>query len=104
MWAHKPGGLLQLGEAKNSYSRNLLTSFGAIVGSAFDSSETSKGQKIGGYVNDAITIGLTGGFLGTLTTIFDSPNLPIWTKIASGTIQIGVWYDVLNNGGKFNKF
>ncbi|MBB6239808.1 hypothetical protein HDC90_004470 [Pedobacter sp. AK013] len=64
--------------------------------------ETKNGKQIGGLVNDAFSVILTGGTVGTAATLAD-PAVPLGLKVLTLGAQTGVYSDVLSNGDVYDR-
>jgi hypothetical protein len=62
---------------------------------------STRGQLIGGLINDTFTIALTGGTIGTGITLFSDAS-PIEKTIALGA-QLGTYSDYVNYAASANQ-
>ncbi len=93
---------LAFGKAVASLSgttgRKIPGNLGGVIGLTIDNiAGTKKGMQIGGLVNDAFSVILTGGTSGTVTTLVSGATNA--EKALALAAQLGVYYDVFNNGG-----
>lgn len=84
-------------------ARNLPSNLGGFVGMGIDKlTGSTKAQKVGGLLNDAGTIIITGGIGGTFTTLFN-PSVTTGMKVLTIGAQAGAYSDVLSNGGVYDR-